>query len=1014
MSVTAKTEKSKLNQKTMESIKMKLTKRSVTLVTVIILSVVTTLLVGVLPVAAADSPMLHNSNRFPATTKHGGAWGLPGAKYGEFSCGTCHAKNTGNIKRVKKTITAPNTPTDKFPIEADLTPPAGGVNLQDARDGSSDFGDDARAVNDESTNICEACHTYDPAQLVGVKFHGYDMSGPGDSGHYNKADCMICHPHSQGFKPQDCDSCHGYPPIDTSAGGTTGLANNPYATGSTTAGAHQKHAIDLSYACTNCHDSYNMPQESAVNSGFGDISISFNNFGSLTGAYTGQAGVSYNDAFGTGGENCSNVYCHSTGQSADGTSATPSAYSTPSWSGAAACGTCHNDTNPGTGSHTIHIGTGATCNDCHVGNTHVDRQIDVTVGTYTLGGAPGNGYGSCSTASCHDSVQGDGAVAGVTVVTPDWGTSTVCGECHNTVPTTGSHNEHLAVTGVQCDSCHATAGDGSLVPTANHVDTNIDVINGYPAVNPIGDATYSTCSTASCHDNGTGNLVTTPAWGTPSACAECHAAAPGTGAHTKHFNAATVLISALDCANCHRDAVQAVSPATGQHDVDGDGNLDVYNTNPGDLGYSADVATTAPLYNTETCNTSYCHGDNMPAGTTSGTNNAPTWGATSTGCNFCHDMAPAAIGAHAGKVATDCATCHNHVNAAGTGFTNANLHLNGIVENDADSCTACHTGDIDGGLAGVHNSHADIATFLSGKTVSGNNYGDGSWYTTTYVNGKANFGCGQCHPDNEGTSHPINGLNLDIDNKAATFIKEKNAAQSTPTFATRSSITCASVYCHSDAAAAPVYATTPNWYGGTVSGNCNDCHNNGPASGTHANHTVGIHYETLYSGASGLMASNGNGGSGAAHGDSATADTIGCQSCHNNTVAVEYNSTNSICTTCHADATGSPAIGDEKMIINTGGSTHVNGTADVVFDNFASFKSKAQVRDFTAAEVELDSNWTRNGAYKTNAGFDQGKVATPSYAGGSCSNVSCHNGINTPTWNTGFAGNCRACHTTLP
>jgi predicted CxxxxCH...CXXCH cytochrome family protein len=1258
----------------MEFIKMKLTKRKVTLVTLVILSVVTTLLVGVLPVAAADSPMLHNSLRFPATTKHGGAWGIPGAKYGEFSCGTCHAKNTGNIKRILKTFVAPNSPTDQFPIEADGTPPVGGVSFMDIREGSSDFGDDARAVNDQSTNVCEVCHTYDPSQTVGVKFHGYDMSSLGDSGHYNRADCMICHPHSQGFKPQACDSCHGYPPIDTSAGGTTGLANNPYSTGSATAGAHQKHAIDLGYACTNCHDSYNMPQESAVNTGFGDISIGFNNFSVTTGSYTGQVGVSYNDAFGTGGENCSNVYCHSNGQSADGTSATPSAYSSPSWSGAAACGTCHSATDPATGAHSKHIVDGATCDTCHAGSTHVDRVIDVTSGAYTAGGAPGNGYGSCSTASCHD--QGRGGLA----TTPNWGTNvTDCSECHASAPTTGGHTVHLAASiagsAIACSDCHDAATDPATEtePAVGHRDTDIDVSVGSYPTNKAKDSAFTTCSTATCHQTGqaVNDYTVTSNWDIDDAnCTQCHAASPTTNSHSKHiavtsdcatchtnavinttyndaahgdlnidvavggYTANKALGSALEscsinchsdgmaatgtsptwgtvggacdvchlsdmvtgshgphltdgatCGDCHNGAVKdsnagtahtdgnvdvvatyatanaaygaatwttcsaaschddgrapnvtaawgttvnncaechATQPATGSHTVhlaDGatcgnchtgsvegttaptanhrDGNVNAgsgypvqangsaftncstatchndgrnsgvtqnwgttvnncaecHETSPTTFAHnkhlSATILTTISCSTchtgvtegttagaghrdgnidtvagfgytadkglgtaTTTCATSYCHGDNMPLGTTSGITNAPNWNATSTGCNFCHDMAPAAIGAHAGKGPTDCITCHNHTNAAGDGFTNASLHINGIVENDADSCTTCHSGDIDGVLAGSHNSHVDIATFLSGKTVSGNNYGDASWYTTTYTNGVPSFGCGQCHPDSEGTSHPINGLNVDIAQKAATNIKEKNNASVGMTITSRTTVTCSSVYCHSDGQATATYKASPDWYGQTVSGNCNDCHDNGPASGTHANHVVGIHYETLYDGTAGLMASGA--ANGAAHGDSTTADTIGCQSCHNNTVAVEYNSSNSVCTTCHAGATGAPAIGDEKMVINTLGSTHVNGSADVVFDNFASFKSKAQVRDDITTAAELNANWTRTNGYKAATSFDQAKVATPSYAGGSCSNVSCHNGIATPTWNTGFVGNCRACHTTLP
>jgi len=1354
--------------------------------------------------------LLHNSNRFPATTKHGGAWGLPGTKYGEFACNTCHAKNTGNIKRVKKALVAPNSPTDQFPIE--VAPPAGGINFQDTREGSSDFGDDARAVNTESTNICEACHTYDPAQLVGVKFHGYDMSSLGDSGHYNKADCMICHPHSQGFKPQACDSCHGYPPIDTSAGGTTGLANNPYSTGSATAGAHQKHAIDLGYACTNCHDSYNMPKESTAKPGFGDISIAFNTFSVTTGSYTGQAAVSYNDVIGTGGETCATVYCHSNGQSADGTSATPSVYSTPNWSGAAACGTCHSDTDPATGSHTVHIGTGATCNDCHAGNVHVDRQIDVTVGTYTAGGAPGNGYGSCSTTSCHD--QGRGGLA----TTPTWGNNvTDCSECHASAPATGGHTVHLAAsiagTAIACSDCHDAATDPATetAPAAGHRDTNIDVTAGSYPVDKVKNTAFTTCSTAACHQTGqaVNDYTVTSNWDIDDAnCTQCHEATPATGSHDTHVNTAGydcsschtgatkdtsynnaahgdsnidvavgnyianrtnqaygTAFTSCDTISCHGDGLNAgggntpvwgvaagctachdiVGTPTGSHAIHltytgnsctechdnadvagtapgqhGDGNVDVFATVAGDLGYPQDAAigsaswtgctaaschddgrsaNTTPNWNVtpatctachdaipatgshashvadaavactdchagaiqsstkptaghdngtidttaahgynanpdlggafDTCSTASCHNDGRNSGltgtwgtplancaechavqpatgshtthlaiyacatchtgvtegttagaghrdgsittaastglgakligtafTSCGTNNchgsgSPIWGtdlSTNDQCTQCHGQlvagpatdiqkAPggagvdtngdsintdAQVGAHQvhlnptmskvvacsachtvpgtvtaaghidsalpaeltfsglalggldgqaavtpGSCATtychdgnafknggiwdngtlaptwndptfvtgvaadcdnchgyppagghiansNCITCHDNVNANNISFVDNNLHVDGIVQaSGGDSCTDCHNADIDDALSGVHDSHTDTATFLGVKTISGGGNGGAGWYTTSYVSGKPNFGCGECHP-NEGIGHPANGLNIDLDPAGETptvgSLKLKNIAGPTnPTLVSRSSVTCSNIYCHSDAGVAPAYATTPNWYGGTVSGNCNDCHNNGPASGTHANHTVGIHYETLYNGASGLMASGA--ASNAAHGDAATADIIGCQSCHNNTVAVEINDQNSVCATCHD---GGTAALQGNMTINTLGSTHVNGTADVVFDNFASFKSKAQVRDDITTAAELNANWTRSGTYKTATGFDTAKVATPSYAGGSCSNVSCHNGIATPTWNTGFAGNCRACHTTLP
>ena len=83
------------------------------------------------------------------------------------------------------------------------------------------------------------------------------------------------------------------------------------------------------------------------------------------------------------------------------------------------------------------------------------------------------------------------------------------------------------------------------------------------------------------------------------------------------------------------------------------------------------------------------------------------------------------------------------------------------------------------------------------------------------------------------------------------------------------------------------------------------------------------------------------GAAGAAHGDAATADTIGCQSCHNATVAVEFNDQNNVCATCHDGGTA-PLQGN--MAINAAGSTHVNGLKDVVFADLSTFKSKARRR----------------------------------------------------------------------
>jgi len=117
------------------------------------------------------NPLVHNSLS-TASAKWGGGWGVTDWEYGKFTCGTCHARGTGNIKRIKKAIAVTDgASSDQFPIEEDGTPPVGGVNFQDVRDGSSDFGDDVNRSGDttQSDKICEACHSQN-------KFHNYNVA----------------------------------------------------------------------------------------------------------------------------------------------------------------------------------------------------------------------------------------------------------------------------------------------------------------------------------------------------------------------------------------------------------------------------------------------------------------------------------------------------------------------------------------------------------------------------------------------------------------------------------------------------------------------------------------------------------------------------------------------------------------------------------------------------------------------------------------------------------------------
>jgi len=204
-----------------------------------------------------------------------------------------------------------------------------------------------------------------------------------------------------------------------------------------------------------------------------------------------------------------------------------------------------------------------------------------------------------------------------------------------------------------------------------------------------------------------------------------------------------------------------------------------------------------------------------------------------------------------------------------------------------------------------------------------------------------------------------------------------------------------------------------------VATRCSGCHENAPSTDSHLAHKVGIHYDDIYNGTTGLLPASGAVGVNAGHGDPAQSTTIGCNICHYNTVTTARNKYNNSCSTasCHGnttgsnvDATGAARIGNLAF--------HVNGSNNVVFAPATIVKSKAQMAANTFASYTGGiAGWSSAGrVYKdgTAASFDRSKnnLTVGSYVGGNCSNISCHNGV-TANWATGFgsAQDCTMCHT---
>ncbi|MBI5141076.1 MAG: CxxxxCH/CxxCH domain-containing protein [Nitrospirae bacterium] len=585
------------------------------------------------------------------------------------------------------------------------------------------------------------------AYQFGSSVPSYDKAGTKTC---SNVSCHLGTSPSWGTAEASCGTCHGDDAsgVPLTAGG---LANPPTGHGP---GKHQQHAVTNGIPCNTCHNNNGMPTPDNV------ITVSFT-ANATGGQYDGatatlNAGYTYAGTLATTptatGQTCA-VYCHSIVQTDGGgpIAMGTADYRQPDWeTGTIQCGDCHNGdgVNGNTasvmnsGSHTDHLSTGAVCDNCHTGSTHVNGAIEVAASLgYSGDTLPGNGtYGSCSSA-CHNNGVGQ-------VTSPTWG-STVpqCSECHLAAPATYAHSAHLNG-GAVCANCHAGAVQGSTPPTVNHRNGVSNVDGG--AI--VWNSTTHQCSNASCHNDGLGTLVLTPDWraGAVNDCSECHATRPTTGAHSAHMN------NGATCGSCH-DATVEGTTAPARHR---DGTKEVYDVNPGDLGFTAGSCSTSPCHTTVQGSSA----DNMSA--TAGTQNTtPDW---STGhlpvCGGCHAAVPT-TGKHTNHLTNygaTCTDCHegapagtaaspptttptmNHYNGTINLKGTLNYSLGGTIVpgahaygNCTDPNSGCHSSTVSrnwGGLGaacgschtyppatGAHNKHTTHLSTVEAKALNENN-----------------------------------------------------------------------------------------------------------------------------------------------------------------------------------------------------------------------------------------------------------------------------------------------------
>jgi predicted CxxxxCH...CXXCH cytochrome family protein len=305
-------------------------------------------------------------------------------------------------------------------------------------------------------------------------------------------------------------------------------------------------------------------------------------------------------------------------------------------------------------------------------------------------------------------------------------------------------------------------------------------------------------------------------------------------------------------------------------------------------------------------------------------------------CQNCHTLTPPHNGLSSGTSAADsCGECHAHGHASRS-FTASCADCHGTPPTAAAAAPAAggyaKSGSYDYSTSGVYK---DESLTPHGSHAGGTDY---------------RFSCDVCHL---GKTH-ASGTFQNVFNAGNIHALASGSGATSPSYNGAGSGTCSAVYCHSNGGArgaAPVAAPGSEWGNGAWAGGkdeisgklpaarCKSCHGNESAS----------------------MSARSNSASHLKHLDKG----YGCSVCHEGTAA-------------SANALAAGAIG----------TTHVNGSADVSFDN----------------------------SYELSVGRPLG---TGSYAAvaGTCS-LYCHsNGQGTlasPDWDLAASGACGTCHSATP
>jgi len=657
--------------------------------------------------------------------------------------------------------------------------------------------------------------------------------------------------------------------------------------------------------------------------------------------------------------------------------------------------------------------------------------------------------GSCSNVNCH--FEG---------TTPPWGSAVFaapadCSRCHAVAPATGNHpvsgSKHGSYYGTGTGSClkchpdhlsqgapfsHATsaANRGIVVQFASLPNSGgVYSGNGLGFLPSQQKVSFGNCSALYCHSDGAGHAPNqTPAWGAALDCKGCHnsnaaSTLPMTsGKHGAHVNNAGVLGTNFGCAECHAKTVASDTAISS-----------LGNHVNGFVDFSG--ARAGKNYNSATgvCSSVYCHSD--------GRGNyrdltASSWKSPVTlDCRGCH-------GAAASPAFASLAGEPNYA-SAGAGQPGANTHQSHV--RGAADCAHCHAATVDGsgklsgaghldgsvqvafaqGVAGAAATwnqgagscssilcHSDGTSLATGAGAGGS----AVWgspplgcsgchgYPPAYANGapKANshanhgFGCNVCHA---GTTTDGSTISSSLHANRAYDVSPGPGTSFGYSYAATGG-TCSNISCHAN--------TSATW-GSTLA--CTTCHGYPPPNAAVGyaglDETTSPHLKHAGTGSNYSFACN-ECHKGNTHGNGSFQDVFLDKSGIKAGPAASYDGSTKTCSAlyCHSDgssvATGVPAVasvvwGPNKLACD---GCHGNPPS---YPNHTPKANNHPSHAFGCATCHAgttgDGASISGKALHANGSYDLTPAAGTSFSysyaktGGSCSNVSCHQGLDA-TW----------------